>query len=299
MGYSVVTTVLSAAASYDLTDLETVRDELQIDAADTSDDSWLTRAIRQVSSSVASYTERVFAPEVVQDAFDIEQDAYPYQTPGGFSQLGLTRWPALAVLSVTQTLSLGTTKTLNQDVDFRLDPATGSLLRLNPFSGVVTAWEALPVTVQYVAGYGAYLQEAHPVPGTPFKVTVAQSAAFSCDQAVRYASSGVALTRVAASPTQGQYAVAEGVYTFAAADAGQSLTFAYATLAAPDDLVEIALRLIVGRFKGRGRDPALIQQDTPGVGTQRWWFGGAPGQTGQFPPDIAAALDGYRVPVVA
>jgi hypothetical protein len=91
---------------------------------------------------------------------------------------------------------------------------------------------------------------------------------------------------------------ATGVYTFAAAETGQTLTFAYATFVAPDDLVEIALRLITSRFKAKDRDPALVQQDTPGIGTQRWWFGGAPGQKGPFPPDVEAALDGYRSMVV-
>lgn len=304
MAYSVVTTVLSSAVSYNLTDLPTVKDELSIGSSDTSNDTWLTRAIAQVSKSIARHTKRVFAPEYVQDVFDVQQDPYPYQTPGGFAQLELTRWPVLAVTSVVQTLTpgslaVGATQTLTQDKDFRLDPATGRLLRLSPFTGVGTTWEALPVTVQYTAGYGALVQETDTVPAaSPHQVTVSQASAFSCSQSVSYANS-TALTPVASNPAQGQYSVAAGVYTFNAADAGQALTFAYATVAIPDDLVEICLELITGRYKAKDRDPALIQQDTPGVGTQRWWCGGSPGQKGEFPPDIEAALDEYRVPTVA
>lgn len=298
MAYSAVTTVLAAAASSSLTDLATVKDELSIDEANTSDDAWLGRAIRQVSMAIANHTKRVFPPELVQDAFDVQQDAYPYQTPGGFAQLELTRWPVLTVLSVVQTLGPGSTQALTEGTDFRLDPATGRLLRLNAFTGTGSLWEALPVTVQYVAGYGATLQEVHPVPVSPHQVTVSQAATFSCDQQVNYAN-GAALLRVAAAPAQGQYSVAAGIYTFNVADVGQSLTFAYATFSTPDDLVEVALRLITSRYKSKDRDPALVQQDTPGVGTQRWWFGGAPGQKGPFPPDIEASLDAYRMPVVA
>lgn len=298
MGYSLVTTVLSAAASHNLTDLATVKDELSLATADTSDDVWLDRAIRQVSKAIANNCNRVFPPELVQDVIDIQQDAYPYQTPGGFAELQLSRWPLLTVVSVTQTLSLGTTQALTEGVDFRVDPETGHLLRLSPFTGAVTTWEARPVTVQYVAGYGAIVQESHVVPGSsPWQVSVAQATAFSCDQAV--SSGGAPLTRVAGAPVAGQYAVAAGVYTFAAADAGKTMVFSYAVVAVPDDLVDIGLRLITARFKSKDRDPALIQQDTPGVGTQRWWFGGAPGQRGAFPPDIEADLDNYRMPVVA
>ena len=296
MGYSVVTTVLSAASSYDLTDLASAKVELSITT--TTDDAWLTKAVSQVSRSIATHAKRVFLPEIVQDAFDLEQDPYPYQTPGGFSHLELTRWPVIAVQSVIQTLSVGSTQTLVEGTDYRVDPETGRLLRLNPFTGVGSQWEAVPVTVVYMAGYGSLATESHSVGTAPYQVTVSQSAAFSCDQSVKYAS-GTALTRVSGNPAAGQYSVAAGVYTFAAADSGQSLTFTYGVKVIPDDLAEICLRLINGRYRGKDRDPSLVQQETPGVGMRRWWFGGAPGQTGPFAPDIAAALEPYCMPVVA
>jgi hypothetical protein len=299
MGYAVVTTVLAPAVSYNLTDLNTVKDELSIDADDTANDSWLGRAIAQLSTSISNYTKRVFAPETVQDVFDVQQDPYPWQTPGGFAQLELSRWPVLAVASVVQTLALNTLQTLVAGTDYRLDPATGLLLRLNPFTGAATTWEAVPVTVVYTAGYGALVQETDSVPASaPYQVTVQQAAAFSCDAQVAYAS-GALLVRVAASPLQGQYSIAAGVYGFNAADEGQALTFAYATSAIPNDLVDAVLQLITGRFRAKGRDPALIQRDQPGLGTERFWFGGAPGQKGPFPPDITAMLDTYRTPTVA
>lgn len=297
MGFSVVTTALSAAENYDLTDLATGKDDLGISAGNTSDDTWLQRAISQVSRAIATYTKRVLVPEVVRDVFDIEQDPYPYQTPGGVSALVLTRWPVIVVQSVVQTTSFGTTQELVEGTDFRTNPATGELIRLNRLTGVATAWEAVPVTVVYMAGFGSWASQTSIVPGPPYQVTVSQAAAFSCDQSVKYAN-GTALTRVTGAPTAGQYSATSGIYTFGVADAGQSMTITYGVKAVPDDLIEICLRLLTARFHAKGRDPSLVQRETPGIGIERWWFGGAPGQNGPFPPDIAAAIDPYCTKVV-
>lgn len=297
MGFSVVTTVLAPAASYDLTDLATVKDELSIGAANNASNTWLSRAISQASQAIANDTDRVFPPEYVQDNFDIEQDAHPYQTPGGLAVLQLARWPVLGVASVTQTLSIGSIQTLTEGVDFRADLDAGQLLRLNPYTGSGSTWEARPVVVNYMAGFGSKVQETRTVPASPYQVTVTQAAAFSCDQAVARAN-GSALVRVSANPAVGQYSLAAGVYTFNATDTGQSLTITYGARAIPADLVEICLRLITGRFYAKGRDPSLVQRDTPGIGIERFWFGGAPGQKGAFPPEIDGALEFYRVHVV-
>jgi hypothetical protein len=297
VSYEPVTTVLSSAASYALTDLETVKDELSINDDDTSGDTWLTRAIAQVSKAIMNDTNRVFAPEYVQDAFDVRRARY--QVPNGRRELQLSRWPVLAVASVTQILDTSDTpQALVQGTDFRVDFIDGALSRLDANTGAVTAWEALPVTVKYSAGFGLAVQETHTVPATPYEVTVAQAADFSCDQSVSYAD-GTLLTPVGADPALGQYTVAAGVYTFNVADTDQALTFAYCTEQVPDDLVDATLQLVTARFRAKGRDPALTQRDTPGIGTERFWFGGAPGQAGPFPPAIEGLLDNYRAPVVA
>lgn len=77
---------------------------------------------------------------------------------------------------------------------------------------------------------GALLQavnEAGTIPGTPYQVTVANSAAWVTDLGVFYASTGVQFTRVASAPAAGQYSVAAGVYTFAAADTGLAVVINY------------------------------------------------------------------------
>lgn len=76
------------------------------------------------------------------------------------------------------------------------------------------------------------LAEAAAIPGTPFSVTVTHSANFVLDLGVTNAATGVPLVRVASAPATGQYAVSAGVYTFAAADTGNSVLINYQYTAA-------------------------------------------------------------------
>lgn len=60
--------------------------------------------------------------------------------------------------------------------------------------------------------------EVGSIPATPYQVTVSNSATWTADLGVIYSATGVPLKRVASGPATGQYSVAAGVYTFAAAD---------------------------------------------------------------------------------
>lgn len=71
-------------------------------------------------------------------------------------------------------------------------------------------------------------QEAGTIPATTtYTVTVSGSANFVDDEGVLYAATGLPFTKVASAPTQGQYSVAAGVYTFAAADASAAVLISY------------------------------------------------------------------------
>jgi hypothetical protein len=67
-----------------------------------------------------------------------------------------------------------------------------------------------------------------PVPTTPFTITPTppSSGTWSADLGVVNAS-GIPMTRVASAPATGQYSVAAGVYTFAAADVGIKMYISY------------------------------------------------------------------------
>ncbi len=70
--------------------------------------------------------------------------------------------------------------------------------------------------------------EAGSVPAvSTYTVTVANSATWVDDAGVVYAATGIPFTKVASGPTAGQYSVAAGVYTFAAADASAAVLISY------------------------------------------------------------------------
>ena len=70
--------------------------------------------------------------------------------------------------------------------------------------------------------------EAAAVPAAaPYTVNSANAASFKTDLGVFYASTGQQLTQVANNPAAGQYSVANGVYTFAAADQGKGVLLVY------------------------------------------------------------------------
>lgn len=62
---------------------------------------------------------------------------------------------------------------------------------------------------------------------TTYTVTVSGSANFVDDEGVLYSNTGLPFKKVASAPTQGQYSVAAGVYTFAAADASADVLLSY------------------------------------------------------------------------
>jgi hypothetical protein len=76
--------------------------------------------------------------------------------------------------------------------------------------------------------------ESAAVPGAgPYTITVAHAAAFVADVSVTH--SGVPLVKVSGVPATGQYSVVAGVYTFNAAQAGQTMVITYRWLVDPAD----------------------------------------------------------------
>jgi len=226
MPVRIVSTVVMAASDYDLTTLDNIKDDLAIPSTDTSSDATLARFITEQSVLVAQYCNRVFPIETIQDVIYPYRDPYPYQVTGILSELQLSRWPIVAVTSVTDTVAVNTSNTLIAGTDYIVDEARGWLTKIDPNTGYTTGWSPDQYTVEYTAGY----YEAGS--GNP-----------------------------------------------------------------PADLEMAVLRMVTARFKARGRDPFLKSQGEPGIGQEQYWIGALPGQTGPFPPDIAAVLEKYRVPL--
>ncbi len=73
-----------------------------------------------------------------------------------------------------------------------------------------------------------------------YTVTVINSATWVIDLGVVYAATGLPLVRVASGPTIGQYTVAAGVYTFAAADANALVAISYTYTTTGGDTITIS-----------------------------------------------------------
>jgi hypothetical protein len=288
-------TVLVPAASYDLTDLATARDELGFKPADTSADTFLQRSITQVSEAIANHCNAVFAVERLQDTFYLLDDETNFNVDASVSPLQLGRIPAIAIVSITEN---GTA--LVEGTDYQVDYDAGQVFRLhaNMFLGPTRWRQPGPIIVVYDAGYGVSATEAFTVPATPFKVTVAKGALFAIDEGVTKAD-GTVFTKVGSAPAAGQYSVsAAGVYTFNLADEGAAVSIEYVWTKTPADLSWSALKLITMAYRSKGRDPNLVEHSEPGIGTDRWWVGNIPGSDGAFTPDIEGKIDQFRIPIV-
>lgn len=87
--------------------------------------------------------------------------------------------------------------------------------------------------------------ETGTIPGSPFQITVANSATWVTDLGVRNATTLIPLVRVASAPATGQYSVAAGIYTFAAADTTLPMLISYVyTIAGTGESITIANPLI-------------------------------------------------------
>lgn len=298
MAVEVETTVLVPAPAtapgspYDLTTLPCVRDELSIPENDTSNDSFLCRAIRQASSAIAHHCNRVFPVESIQDLIYIQQDPYPYQVPGGVFPLQLSRWPLVKASPVTVT---GNTN--------------GSIV----ITGIAS-------TTGIIAGQLIFASDGSLPQGTTVQTVnlsslVLSSPSSSKTQGVSFTTSIEVVQELAVGETQtlvyGQdysvdsrrgWLIRLNAWTglaqkWEAVPTTVQYTAGYAKV--PDDLEDACLRLVTARFRSRGRDPMLVQRDQPGLGPERYWIGQQPGAVGSLAPEIAALVDHYRVPVAA
>nr|WP_294549964.1 hypothetical protein [uncultured Rhodopila sp.] len=310
MSIEIITTVLVAAAAaaspaagaYDLTDMATVLDELQIPPNDTKSRGFLQRGITQVSDAIARHCNRVFQVETLRDNCYPERDAYPYQVPGGVWPLQLMRWPILPALVTLATAG---------------DTRSGATL---PFTNTAGLMVGMPVHAPSSVPGGA------PTPGFPHDATVASIIAnesvtlsFPITQDVPEGTTVKFGPRVVVTDPPGTYTdlILGTDYTIDA-DAGWLIRLnkwtgypakwdpvltvvryqaGYNPI--PAGIVDAALRVITTRNDARGRDPYLRSRDQPGgLGSETYWIGGLPGVRGMFTEEVADLLNPYRVPVV-
>jgi len=292
MAVETITTVLAAAANYDLTDLETARDELGFTDPDkTDDDAFISRAITQVSAAISNYCNRVFALETLQDLIYIQQDPYPWQVPGGVYALQLSRWP-LANSGVVAFSGTTHSSTVVDGIKSTAGIATGSL--------VFASDGSIPVgtTVKTVNPASLILSQAA-------RTSVAGLSMTTGVQVVQTLSVGTTQTLVygqdfTVDAKRGWLIRLDSFTGISVKWEAEPTTVIYQAGfdTVPADLEDACLRLVTSRFRAKGRDPMLVERSQGQmVGVERYWVGQAPGQKGAFAPEIIALIDQYRVPV--
>ena len=250
----------------------------------STDDALLARLITDVSGAIAAYLGR---PSLTPRAFTERCDG------NGRTRLFLRRYPVLQVTALlidNVTMPAATT------------PAAGA-----PYTRgyLLELWDGLPpgrpqaldvfhafypggrqnVVVNYSAGY-AVESEAATVPAAPGPYTVAVAAPFgpwASDAGVTYGN-GTALTAVAGNPAAGQYAVAGGVYTLAAADAGAGVLISYGFV--PAAINNACIEWVAERYRYRTR----VGQSAQTVQGQQT----ASYSLKDIPDFVRASLDPYR-----
>jgi hypothetical protein len=141
-------TVTTLADSYDLTSLETVKEELGINLTDTIQDSRLTRLIHETSKAISTICDRIFAEETVSEVFRLGQLKTGDGRLGGYVQesLILRRRPISSIVSVVED------DVTVDSAEYECDFQSGLLYRLTT-EDFRTGWSANKITVNYISGW--------------------------------------------------------------------------------------------------------------------------------------------------
>ncbi len=284
-------TAALGAGPYDLTTLAVAKSELSIQASDTSKDAFLSRAITQASSVIASYCDRVFQAEVVQDEFFIDQYPYPWQLPGGVREISLSRWPLPNPGVVTFTGNGNASRIITM---------VSSTAGVSNGMPVFASDGSAPPGTTVIGTTPSSVQLSGPTTSRASGLTftagmqVVQTLSATTSQTLAYGSEFTVDAKkgwlIRLDSWTGQKVLWEARPTTVQYLGG------YQTI--PDDLVEACLRLVTMRYALRGRDPTLVER-TQGnlVGSERYWVGPVSGQKSSLPPEIALLVDHYRTPV--
>lgn len=307
----VLTALITAPTKADLTTLATIKDDLDIPDTDTSNDKRLQRYITEESAAIANYCNRVFGLATWKDEFRPQQGIGGEGVRAATNPLKLTRYPlAVNVVSFT-----GNTHS-NAVVD-ALSSASGLLVgqlvsgpgitvgttiaSINSVAGSLQL--SAPATTTAVgAKLNTGLSVVETVSGSETGLTA--DVDFEIDKGSGLAGDeGAALLyrlNEHGSPRTWPAARISVVYQAGYMLPRTSGPNLYGARAVPPDLEGAVLRIVVGRFRARSRDPMLVERNQPGqLGTERYWVGATPGQSGPYPNDIMSTLDQYRVPVLA
>ncbi len=213
-----------------------------------ADDNLIAQLITRRSMDILAYLDRKTAYKTT---------FAEYYDGTGTAKLMLRQWPVLKVNSLTIG---GVAQTVVAP------PSTGVFL--NPYDGyppgrqqIVSINNYTPgiypasgfcrgnnnIYVNYDAGYCVQDEPGTIPAAAAFQITALQTwGSWMRDDGVKNAATGAALAKVTGTPATGQYAVNEGVYTFAAADTGVAVLISYSFV--PATLESACLEAVAERY---------------------------------------------------
>ncbi len=235
-------------SSNDLTTLADLKAWLGV--ASGGDDPLLAALVTDVSAAILSDLGRAtLRPTLYAEA----------RNGAGEAAIVLRHWPVNQVLSLTMDglpIALATTPSPPMGAPSfaavlePADPAPPGTLQRLTLRGGRMPYGVGNVAVLYRAGYEVAAESATVPAAAPYAVTaVAPYGRWLCDGVVTNAA-GIAL-QIGAVPAPGVYAVAGGIYYFAAADAGASITLRYGYV--PADLARACCEWAADRYAARSR----------------------------------------------
>jgi hypothetical protein len=247
------------ASPLDLVSLADLKSWLGITGTD--DDVLLARLITQIGRAIFNVIDR---PAILPSAYTETYDG------GNDVSIVLRQWPVIGVSSCivdgvaippSPPLVGGASAQIGYVLDSSGTAPPGTMQRLS-LRGFLFTCGLQNVTISYSAGY-QITNESVVIPTTPPYSLSAQApfGAWASDGGV-VRSNGVSLTAVTGTPSVGQYAVVNGVYSFAPADAGSTVLLTYGYV--PADLASCCMDWAAERYAYRSR----IGQHSKSLGGQ-------------------------------
>ncbi|MGH6937176.1 MAG: phage head-tail connector protein [Methylocella sp.] len=247
------------ASRFDLVSLTALKNWLAITGTD--DDVVLARLITQISRAIFNVIDR---PAILPSAYTETYDG------GNDVSIMLRQWPVTGITSCvvdgvaippSPPLVAGTSAQIGYVLDTSDAAPPGAPQRLS-LRGFLFTCGVQNVTISYSAGY-QITNESAVIPATPPYSVTAQGpyGDWASDGGVAF-SNGVFLTAVTGNPAAGQYAVVNGVYSFAQQDAGATVLPTYGYV--PADLASCCMDWAAERYAYRSR----IGQHSKSLGGQ-------------------------------
>ena len=321
-----ISTVLVPAASYNLTDIATVKALLGITT--TTSDADLNLWIAQASGAAIHFCNQPFVVETIQDQIWPTRDGLPWTVKADVNALQLSRAPIVSAGSAAPT---------NPPLAPTLSTLSGGSLAAAVYAvglTYVTPYGETPIgALAYVACAAGQLFSLAPpaddeqslalaynvyacaVGATPSK----QASAVGLGAAWTLPASGLVAGAVAPSVIQASEQ-RNGVWTplgFGVdftmdatngtllrldqlgnpkgwGSAPKSVIYQAGFTTIPSEVVWAVVELVKMRYYAQLRDPMIRQENIQGVQETTYWFGSGPNADGDMPPHVTAELEGHR-----